>query len=196
MDDFAARLFAVDGQPVKRYTLGDVHATLAALAPFDWRGYLQQRVQGNSDTGLLDGLERAGYRLVYTATPSRYVQRALQGDSVPDFSFSIGIGVNGKGVLRSVGWDSPAFKAGLAPGARIVEVEGQSFSAERLVTAVAAGNPAGIKLLVESDRRVHTVTIRYVGGMRYPALERIPGTLDRLRQLLQARPATAHAAAG
>lgn len=196
MDDFAARLFAVDGQPVKRYTLGDVHATLAGLAPFDWRGYLQQRVQGNSDTGLLDGLERAGYRLAYTATPSRYVQRALQGDDVPDFSFSIGIGVNGKGVLRSVGWDSPAFKAGLAPGARIVEVEGQAFSAERLVTAVAARNPGGIKLLVESDQRVHAVTIRYDGGMRYPALERIPGTLDRLRQLLQARPATAHAAAG
>lgn len=187
MDDFAARFFAVQGKTGIRYTVDDVCATLSALAPFDWRGYLDKRVNGNSDTGLLDGLERAGYRLVYAATPSRYVERALQGEGVPDFGYSIGIGVNGKGVVRSVGWDSPAFKAGLAPGAVLVTVNDAPFSIERLAAAVASRNPAGIRLTVALDQRQQAVTIDYAGGLRYPVLERIPGRDDRLKQLLRPR---------
>jgi predicted metalloprotease with PDZ domain len=187
MDDFAARLFAVNGKELKRYTADDIGKGLSALAPFDWASYLRQRVHGNSDAGLLDGLERAGYRLVYTVAPSRYVERALQGQGVPDFSYSLGLGVNGKGVVREVGWDSPAFKAGLAPGARIVEVEGAPFSMERLAAATSARRPAGILLDVESDGKVRSVRLQYDGGMRYPALERIHGRPDRLQQLLSPR---------
>ncbi len=187
MDDFAARFFAVQGKASKDYTFDDVCATLSKLAPFDWRGYLEQRVHGNSDAGLLDGLERAGYRLVYKPAPSRYVERALQGEGIPDFSYGLGIGVNGKGVVRSVGWNSPAFKAGLAPGATLVEVEGEPFSMERLAAAVSRRDPAGIALTVELDRHKRPVRIAYDGGLRYPALERIPDRVDRLKQLLQAR---------
>ena len=194
MDDFAARFFAVNGKTLKRYTADDVRAALSALAPFDWAGYLARRIDGHDDAGLLDGLERAGYRLIYTSTPSRYVQRALQGEGVPDFSYSIGIEVNPKGVLRAVGWNGPAFRAGLAPGARIVEVEGEPFSVERLAAAVAARRAGGIALGVESDGRTHHVTIGYAGGMRYPALERIPGRPDRLERLLRPRLSPAAAA--
>lgn len=187
MDDFAARFFAVQGKTGKRYTFDDVCATLSALAPFDWRGYLAQRVHGNSDAGLLDGLERAGYRLVYKHTPTRYIERALQGEGVPDFGYSLGIGVSGKGVVRSVSWDSPAFKAGLAPGAILVTVEDEAFSVERLAAAVAARKPAGIRLGVKLDGREQPLTIDYVGGLRYPVLERIAERADRLKQLLQPR---------
>lgn len=187
MDDFAARFFAVKSKAGKDYTFDDVCATLSKLAPFDWRGYLEGRVHGNSDAGLLDGLERAGYRLVYTPTPSRYVERALQGEGVPDFSYGLGIGVNGKGVVRSVGWNSPAFKAGLAPGAVVVEVEGEPFSMERLAAAVSRRDPAGIVLTVQLDGQKRALTIAYDGGLRYPALERIPGRADRLKGLLQPR---------
>lgn len=187
MDDFAARFFAVQGKASKDYTFDEVCATLSKLAPFDWRGYLEGRVYGNSDAGLLDGLERAGYRLVYKPTPSRYVERALQGEGVPDFSYGLGIGVNGKGVVRSIGWNSPAFKAGLAPGATLVEVEGEPFSIERLAAAVSRRSPAGIALTVELDRQKRAVTIAYDGGLRYPALERIPDRADGLKGLLQPR---------
>lgn len=187
MDDFAARFFAVQGKSGIRYTFDDVCATLSGLAPFDWRGYLDGRVNGNSDTGLLDGLERAGYRLVYANMPSKYVERALQGEGVPDFGYSLGIGVNGKGVLRSVSWNGPAFKAGLAPGATLVTVEGAPFSEERLAAAVAARNPAGIRLTVKLDGREQPVTLDYHGGLRYPVLKRIPGRADRLTPLLQPR---------
>ena len=187
MDDFAARFFAVQGETSKDYTFDDVCATLSALAPFDWRGYLDRRVHGNSDDGLLDGLARAGYRLVYQATPSRYVERALQGEGVPDFSFSLGMDVNGKGVVRSVSWNGPAFKAGLAPGATVVEVEGAPFSLERLAAAVSGRRPAGIALTVSIDGRKRPLNIAYDGGLRYPALERIQGRDDRLRELLAPR---------
>jgi len=187
MDDFAARFFAVQDKTSKVYTFDDVCATLSKLAPFDWRGYLERRVHGNSDAGLLDGLERAGYRLVYTSTPSPYVERALQGEGMPDFSYGVGIGVNAKGVVRSVSWNSPAFKAGLAPGATLLEVEGEPFSMARLAAAVSRRNPAGITLTMELDRQKRAVTIDYDGGLRYPALERIPDRIDRLKQLLQPR---------
>lgn len=187
MDDFAARFFAVQDKSGIRYTFDDVCATLTSLAPFDWRGYFERRVHGNSDAGLLDGLERAGYRLTYAATPRPYIERALQGEGVPDFGYSLGIGVNGKGVVRSVSWNSPAFKAGLAPGAIVLEVEGQPFSVARLAAAVASRNPAGIRLTMELDRRKQAVTINYDGGLRYPVLERIPERADRLKQLLQPR---------
>jgi predicted metalloprotease with PDZ domain len=185
MDDLAARLFAVQGQAAKQYTEGDIQALLSQLAPFDWRGYLAQRVHGNSDAGLLDGLERAGYRLVYTAAPSLYVQRALQGEGVPDFSYSIGIEINDKGILRAVSWHGPAFDAGLVPGERMVEVEGQPFSAQRLAAAIAARNPVGIKLVMQTDQGRQSITVRYDGGLRYPTLERIADKPDLLKQLLR-----------
>lgn len=187
MDDFAARFFAVQGKDSKRYTFDDVCATLSALAPFDWRGYFGRRVHGNSDAGLLDGLERAGYRLAYSPTPRPYVERALQGAGVPDFGYSLGIGVNGKGVVRSVSWNGPAFKAGLAPGAIVLAVEGEPFSVDRLASAVASRKPAGIRLTVEVDRQQQPLTIDYDGGLRYPVLERIPERADRLKQLLRPR---------
>lgn len=187
MDDFAARFFAVQDKTSKVYTFDDVCATLSKLAPFDWRGYLERRVHGNSDAGLLDGLERAGYRLVYKSTPSPYVERGLQGEGMPDFSYSIGLGVNARGVVRSVSWNSPAFKAGLAPGATLLEVEGEPFSMERLAAAVSRRNPAGIAVTFELDRQKRAVTIDYDGGLRYPALERIPDRIDRLKQLLTPR---------
>ena len=95
--------------------------------------------------------------------------------------------MNGKGVVRSVGWDSPAFKAGLAPGATLVEVGGEQFSIERLAAAVSRRDPAGIVLTVELDRQKRAVTVVYDGGLRYPSLERIPGQADRLKGLLQPR---------
>jgi predicted metalloprotease with PDZ domain len=190
MDDFASRFFAVrgqGGQGDRRYTLDDVCATLAGLAPLDWRRYLEERLQAHGDAGLLDGLARAGYRLVYTDAPSAYVQRALQGEGVPDFSYSIGIEVNDKGMVRAVGWDSPAFRAGLAPGMRIAEVAGAPFSVARLAAAIAAREPAGIALGVESDKQMRALAVTYDGGMRYPKLERIPEQPERLKSLLRPR---------
>lgn len=188
LDDFAAAFFGVNGQPLRLYTAEDVSATLSRLAPdFDWRRYLATRVDGHDDRGLLDGLERAGYRLVYSDTPSAYYRQSEEGGGVPDFTYSLGLAVNARGNVRAVGWEGPAFKAGLVPGARITRIGDEPFRAERLMAAVMKRDPSGIVVTIDVDGRVETTTLRYDGGPRYPRLERIADRPDGLRRLLAPR---------
>jgi predicted metalloprotease with PDZ domain len=84
-----------------------------------------------------------------------------------------------------VRWDSPAFKAGLAPGMTIVAVNGTEFSPDVMKQAVkdAKGNHQPIKLLVKDFNEYKTIDVDYHDGLKYPDLERIKGTPDYLSQL-------------
>jgi hypothetical protein len=55
---------------------------------------------------------------------------------------------------------------------------------EAIATAKAGHQP--IELLVKKDDRFKTVRIDYHDGLRYPRLERIPGTPDRLGAIFTA----------
>ncbi len=107
-----------------------------------------------------------------------------------DFAWSLGIEVGREGMLSSVRWGSPAFTAGLSPAAQLIAVDGRSYKAERLKTAITAAKvgKAPIQLLVKDGDVYKTVAIDYHGGLRYPTLERIEGSEDRLAQVLAARP--------
>jgi hypothetical protein len=70
---------------------------------------------------------------------------------------------------------------------RIAEVAGAPFSVARLAAAIAAREPAGIALGVESDKQMPALAVTYDGGMRYPKLERIPEQPERLKSLLRPR---------
>lgn len=85
-------------------------------------------------------------------------------------------------------WDSPAFNAGIANGSQIIAVNGMSYSAETLRRAIsaAADSTDPIALLVKSGDEYRTVDIDYHGGLRYPHLERIAGTPDRLSAIFRA----------
>ena len=87
-------------------------------------------------------------------------------------------------------WDSPAYRAGLGPDSQLVAVDGVAYKAERLSSAISAGKTSAkpIQLLVKSGDFYKTVSIDYHGGLRYPKLERIEGSEDRLTPLLTARP--------
>lgn len=82
------------------------------------------------------------------------------------------------GTVRFVQWDGPAFRAGLAPGARIRQVNGQPFGVEALKAAVASQRP--VQLEVAQDGATLTINITSP-GLRYPRLQRIgdgPSALD------------------
>ena len=67
-------------------------------------------------------------------------------------------------------------------------VNDTAASAERLRAAVTAAKDGGpIRLIVRNGDRFRTVEIAYTGGLRYPALERIEGTRDRLGDILTPR---------
>ena len=90
--------------------------------------------------------------------------------------------MGGENKISSVLWNSPAFKAGLAPGMTLVGVNGDAASGDLLKDAVteAAKTKAPIVLLVNDGGHLNTVTINYTEGLKYPHLERIAGTPDRL----------------
>jgi predicted metalloprotease with PDZ domain len=93
------------------------------------------------------------------------------------------------GRIVEVVWGSPAFKAGLATGSALVAVNGRAWQGDEIGEALRAAQKDGqpIELLVRRDDRYATVRIDYRGGPRFPHLERIDGTPDRLGAVLRPR---------
>ena len=189
LDDFAAAFFGVEDGRVRvlPYTFEDVVKTLNAVVPYDWATFLDERVNRPTTRAPLDGLARGGWKLVYTDKPNA-VQEALaaayagRGGGGTNLGYSLGLSVGGENKISSVLWNSPAFKAGLAPGMTLVGVNGDAASGDLLKDAVteAAKTKAPIVLLVNDGGHLNTVTINYTEGLKYPHLERIAGTPDRL----------------
>jgi predicted metalloprotease with PDZ domain len=190
LDDFARAFFGVDdgSHAVRTYTFDDVAGTLNAIAPHDWSAFLRARI--DAQAAPLDGLAASGWRLAYTDKPSAY-QRSVEAErKVVDFSASLGITVASKdGKISDVRWDGPAFKAGLGASGSVVAVNSRSFTPDRLKDAIVAAKDqhAPIDLLVKDGDLYRTVRVDYREGLKYPHLERIAGTPDRLSSILAPR---------
>jgi predicted metalloprotease with PDZ domain len=191
LDDFAKAFFGThDGEFNEApYTFDDVVAALNGVVENDWATFLRTRVDGHGPGAPLDGLARSGYRLVYTETKSPWQKTLESGQHRNNFMYSLGFQTNGENNINAVQWDSPAFKAGLAVGMQIIAVNGEAASASNLSDAIKAakGTDAKIELIVKDGDHYRTVSFDYHDGLRYPHLERIPGTPDRLGDLYAAR---------
>ena len=196
LDDFARAFFDGEGgrARVSTYTFDDVVATLARVQAHDWRAFLHQRIDATGGDAPLDGLASAGWKLVYAAEPSAYQRDLMQTARQADFRYSLGLVLGAtSGRVEEVLWDSPAFAAGLAASMTVVAVNGEAFDAEALDRAIVAGaeHKTPTELLVRNFDRFRTVRIDYHGGPRHPRLERIPGSSDRLGDILAPRRSTA-----
>jgi predicted metalloprotease with PDZ domain len=106
---------------------------------------------------------------------------------VTDFVYSLGFTVGKESRIDSVQWDGLAFKNGMTAGATLLAVNGHAYKAEILKQAIRAaktGNQA-IELLLKKDDHYRMVSMAYHEGLKYPHLERIEGTPDRLSAILQ-----------
>ena len=81
--------------------------------------------------------------------------------------------------------DSPAARAGVTAGARIIAVNGRRYSSDALSDFVKASatSTAPIELILERGDLFSTSRVDYHGGPRYPHLERIDGKPDLLTVL-------------
>jgi hypothetical protein len=67
-------------------------------------------------------------------------------------------------------------------------VNGQSFTLDVMKAAVrGAAENTPVVLVFKQDGVIHEAQIDYNGTLRYPHLQRIPGTRDRLSELLGPR---------
>jgi predicted metalloprotease with PDZ domain len=187
LDDFSRTFFAAQATegPVSVYELPDVVRALNAIAPADWNALLRARVTGTRQP-VVDGLERAGYRLVYTAQPSKAVADIERSAHRTDLSYSLGMIVSRENVLTEVVRGGPAFQAGLAVNTTLVAVNGRAPTPELLKDAVVAASRGGpvVELIVRNGDRFRTVSLNYRDGLRYPHLEPITGRADGLAPLL------------
>lgn len=185
LDDFAHAFFDVEnGSPItSTYTFEQVCDVLDRIVPYDWSGVLRSRLEAH-DAGVLDGLRRMGWRLVYTDTPSATFLQDESDSGAIDLMASIGLSIANTGIVRAVSWDGPAFKAGVAPAARLISVNGKPYAAQLMIDAVKAAASTPVELRYEADGEVHVAIVPYRGTLRYPRLEAIPGSVDRLSDML------------
>ena len=186
IDDFARAFFGIrDGDWGEvTYTFDDVAATLNGIVPYDWAGFLRQRLTETGKPAPVQGFAMNGYKLVYTAEPTKFFAQAEKARGT-DVSYSLGFVADKDAVVTAVIWNSPAFKAGFDVGTTILAVNGEAFTGERLKAAVVAakGTRDPIRLTIRNGQRVKEAAIDYHDGPRYPRLQKV-GTgetgLDRL----------------
>ncbi len=188
LTDFAQAFFGIENGSwaTHTYTFDDIVAALNAVQPNDWGEFLRARLDGHGPGAPLDGLARGGWRLVYTTEQSA-LQKSAGPRAAGDFTYSIGLGLKGEGEIGSVLWNSPAFNAGIAEGTKLIAVNGLAFDSPRQLSDAitqAKSGTAPIELLLRDGQHFRTVKIDYHGGLRYPHLERILGTPDRLGDIL------------
>ncbi|HKD19231.1 MAG TPA: PDZ domain-containing protein [Thermoanaerobaculia bacterium] len=191
LDDFAKAFYGPPGggPVVKTYRFEDVVAALGAVTPYDWAAFFRTRISDVALRAPLGGIENGGWKLVYNDVQPELTRAAEEESRLYDFWFSLGIAVQGErdgdsddGVIRDVVPDRPAAAAGIAPGMRLVAVNGRRYSARILREALAAAHAGGgpIELLVENVDEFRTYSVRYDGGERFPHLERNPSKTDRV----------------
>jgi predicted metalloprotease with PDZ domain len=196
LDDFLKVFLGLNGDTgpgIVTYNREEIIKDLNAVAPYDWAKFLHDRVDLINPRADVAGIERGGYRLVYhdKATKSEDTLSAGEGRRSGGLScwYSLGLRISAEGQIFDVRWNGPADKAQLAPGYKILAVNGHIFSNDALQDAIKAakGSTEPIKLIVQADSSVTPFAIDYHDGERYPALERIDGTPAYLDDITKPR---------
>ncbi|MBV8066463.1 MAG: M61 family peptidase [Candidatus Eremiobacteraeota bacterium] len=186
LDTFLHRFTApaVTGPIVETYTRAQVESLLGDVEPYDWHDFFEKRVYQVDTHPPGDELARAGWRIVYTEKTNDFLT-GHRGEQDVIGWYAYGANLSSEGVVRDVRDGSPAWRAGLAPDMHVLAVDGQQFTPEVLEYALrrAQHSNAPISLIVTQNGWYQTLSLDYHGGIRYPHLERVPGSPDLLGQI-------------
>lgn len=176
------------GPLIVPYTFEELVQDLNQVMPYDWSTFLHDRVDKINPHADLDGIERGGYKLIYAdkPNPSEQIIKSVGGRRMdPTYWYSIGLRVSKEGAINDVRWNGPADKSGMAPGEKIMAVNGQVFSEDVLRAAIrdARGKTEPIHFILQSDSYVVTADVNYHDGERFPVLERVDGATDYLDEI-------------
>jgi predicted metalloprotease with PDZ domain len=169
---------------LKTYTFEEVVSALNSIAPYDWAGYFHEKLTSTSADAPVGGIENGGWKIVYSDQPSKLPgRRGGAGDA-----YSIGLQVGDDGQVSDSIVGSPAYKAGITSGMKVVAVNGRVYTQDLLGDAIKASKDAAnpMVLLVIVDDYYKTAAIDYHGGQRYPHLVRDETKPDYLDDLIKA----------
>jgi predicted metalloprotease with PDZ domain len=197
LDDFCRRFFGGQSGPpaVVTYTFEDVVTTMNGVTPYDWKGFFRARLDSTSPRAPLGGIEASGWRLVYDENPNEHLRATEETSKITDAQFSLGLilkhdeASRDDGVIEDVIPGTPAALAGIAPGMKLVAVNGRRWRPEVLREALRAakGSNEPIELLIENAEYFKTYRLDYHDGERYPHLARDRAWPDLLEDILRSR---------
>jgi len=191
LDDFCRRFHGgQDSAPaLKTYTFDDVVNTLNEVMPYDWRSFLNARVNAINPHAPIGGITNGGWKLVYTDKPNTQIRIGDHARKSIDLTFSLGVLLKEDGTVMDVDPNLVAFKSGIAPGMKIVAVNGRGWSSELLQEAIASSrnNTTPIEVVVENGSFRETYKLNYHGGTRYPHLERDSAKPDVIADVIKSR---------
>ena len=189
LNDFCRAFHGGESGPPKvvPYNFEDVVVTLNRVVPNDWARLLRERLDSKSPQAPLGGITGGGWKLVYTAQKNTFMDAIEKGGDWIDLSFSLGLMATKEGEVRDVIPGTPAYAAGLAPGMKIIAVNGRKWSKDIVRAALQASltNQKPIALLGENGEYYSTYAVDYHQGERYPHLVRVEGQPNLLDEIIK-----------
>jgi predicted metalloprotease with PDZ domain len=192
LDDFCRKFAGGEntGPKVIPYSFDEVVNTLNEIVHYDWRSFFTERLKSHGPGAPLGGIENSGWKLVFNDTPNESDRITETATQEVNLEFSLGFIIHGPGGddgdrLLDVIPGSPAANAGLAPGMRLVAVNGRKWSPDILRDAIkqAKSSPEPIALLAANGDFFQTYAVDYHRGERYAHLEQISGKADLLSDI-------------
>jgi predicted metalloprotease with PDZ domain len=190
LDDFCRKFLG--GKPtearVEPYELSDVVKVLRELADFDWDTFFMERTTRPLDALPVEVVGRCGYRLTYSTHPPNAASRISRSGGTGGVSArdSIGLSFDGEGKVVDIVPGMVGDRAGLAPGMKVIGVNGKTFSAQRLLDALADSvKRRKIEFLLIQGEDFRTIVLEYADGPRYLELVRDTAKPDLLAEILK-----------
>ncbi len=191
LNDFVGAFHGLGGNTgpkVVPYTFEDVVAGLNAVVANDWAGFLKERLTMLTAAAPLGGINNGGYKLVYKDMMNSWSAMASGAkEGRLDTWYSLGLHISGSGGVIEAEMNGIGYKAGFGPGMKIIAVNGRAFSTPVLRSAIqdAKGSQTPLEFIVENTGFYRVLKVDYHEGERFPALERVSGSPDRLDEILK-----------
>jgi predicted metalloprotease with PDZ domain len=172
-DDFARQFYGGpnQGPELKPYAFEDLVAALNQTVPNNWADFLNTQLESTSGNAPLAGLNESGWNLTFTAQPITGERASRRTSSS---TFSLGLTLSTDGTVSDSVYNGPAFKAGIAPGMKVVGVNGRVYTPDVLSDFIKSSKDQSksLELLVIDNDYYRTCKIEYEGGEKYPHLIR------------------------
>jgi len=191
LDDFCRQFHGGQdsGPALKTYTFDDIVNGLNAVVAYDWRSFLNERIYQVATHAPLGGVTNGGWKLVYSEKPNTQIRMGDHARKSIDLSYSIGAMLKTDGTVMDVNPNMEAARTGLAPGMKILTVNGRTWSDNTLHEAIsqAKGTTSPIMLVVENGSFTNEYKLNYHGGERYPHLERDSTKADLIGEVVKSQ---------
>lgn len=189
LTDFCRGFFGGEnsGPVLVPYTYDDVVKALNEIAPYDWDQFFSTRLESLDIHAPLGGIEQGGWKLSYRETPGPLQGAIENSDQAIDARYSLGIYLKEDGTMVDVIPGSPAALGGLAPGMKLVAINGRRFTMEIFRGAMKKDKQSSVALEILADNADYfrTYFVDYHGGERYPWLERDTTGSDILSEIIR-----------